>query len=397
MLEEAEAKTLESFERIRWDVWLAASVVGLVFFGVIMVYSASGGQQDASGYLWSQLRWAALGLLAMAITMRVDYHFLARPAVAYGLFLTVVVLLIAVFFFPPRNGAHRWISLGPVGGQPSELAKVTLVIFLAWFLTQRHAQGVLNSFIETVLPASLITGVLAALILKEPDLGTTAMLGLTFVVMLFVAGVPTRHLLKFVPIAAVAGYYFVGRVSWRWERIIAFMDPESDPRGKSYQVMQSLIAVGSGGIRGLGLGQGKQKLMYLPEAESDFIFAVISEELGLVGALTVVAIFIFFLWRGLKACHRAPDRFGYLLALGLTTMITAQAFFNVSVVLSLAPTKGIPLPFISAGGSSLLMTLAAVGILLNISENGRGRSPAGRAGLAEKSASGIASNGRSDE
>jgi len=391
MFEESEIKSIESLERIRWDVWLAAAVVGLVFFGVVMVYSASAGQTDASGYLWTQLRWAALALIAMGIAMRIDYHFLARPSIAYGLFLIVVVLLIAVFFFPSRNGAHRWISFGSIGGQPSELAKVTLVIFLAWFLTQRHSQGVLDSFIETVLPASLITGVLAALILKEPDLGTTAMLGLIFIVMLFVAGVPTRHLLKFVPLAAITGYYFIGRVSWRWERIIAFMDPESDPRGKSYQVMQSLIAVGSGGIRGLGLGQGKQKLLYLPEAESDFIFAVVSEELGLIGALTVVTIFIFFLWRGLRACHRAPDRFGYLLALGLTTMITAQALFNVSVVLSLAPTKGIPLPFISAGGSSLLMTLAAVGILLNISEQGRARAKGG------VSTSGIPASGTTGE
>ena len=373
MVEERKIPGLDSFERIKWDVWLAAAVVGLVFFGVIMVYSAAGGQRDANQFLWSQLRWAALGLIAMAITMRIDYHFFARPSLVYGFFFVVVLLLIAVFFFPARNGAHRWISFGPIGGQPSELAKVALVIFLAWFLTQRHAQGVLDRFVETVLPASLITGVLCALILKEPDLGTTAMLGLIFVVMLFVAGVPAKHLLKFAPLAAIAGYYFIGRVSWRWERIIAFMDPESDPRGKSYQVMQSLIAVGSGGIHGLGLGQGKQKLLYLPEAESDFIFAVVAEELGLVGTVTLLAVFMFVLWRGLKACHRAPDRFGYLLSLGLVTMIIAQAFFNMSVVLSLAPTKGIPLPFVSAGGSSLMTTLAAIGILLNISERGKQR------------------------
>lgn len=370
---QANNQGLETLEQIRWDLWLAAAVVGLVFFGVVMVYSASGGERNTEQFLLSQVKWATLGLIAMAILMRVDYHFYSRPFVVYGLFLISSALLIAVYFFPARNGAHRWLSLGPLSGQPSELAKIALVVFLAWFLTQRHGQGVLHSFSETVIPAAVVTGVLAALIVREPDLGTTALLGLIFIVMLFVAGVPMRHLLKFAPLALIAGYYFIGRVSWRWERMIAFVNPESDPQGKSYHIIQSLIAVGSGGVNGAGLGQGKQKLLYLPEAQSDFIFAVIAEELGLVGTVTVVFIFAFLLWRGLRACHRAPDRFGYLLALGLTTLIISQAFFNISVVLSLVPTKGIPLPLVSAGGSSLVVTMAAVGILLNVSEWGRAR------------------------
>ena len=373
MIEQAANRGLEKLDQIRWDLWLAAAAVGLVFFGVVMVYSASGGERDAEGFLFGQLRWAVLGLIAMAVLMRVDYHIYARPSIIYGLFLVCVGLLLAVFFFPERNGAHRWISIGGMSGQPSELAKISLIIFLAWFLTQRQGQGVLDSFTETVLPASVIMGVLAALIMKEPDLGTTAMLGLIFIVMLFVAGVPMRHLLKFAPLIVLAGYYFIMRVSWRWERIISFLYPDSDPQGKGYQLNQSLIAVGSGGLHGLGLGQSKQKLNFLPEAQSDFIFAIVGEELGLIGSVTVVLVFAFILWRGMRACHRAPDRFGYLLALGLTTMIIAQAFFNMSVVLSLAPTKGIPLPFISAGGSSLVVTLAAIGILLNISEWGRAR------------------------
>ncbi len=373
VIEQMENPGLGTLDQIRWDLWMAATAVGLVFFGVVMVYSAAGGERDTEQYLLAQVKWGALGLVAMAVTMRIDYHFYSKPIVVYGLFLICVALLIAVFFFDERNNAHRWISIGPMSGQPSELAKIGLVVFLAWFLTQRHGQGVLHSFAETVLPAAVMTGVLAALIVKEPDLGTTAMLGLIFVMMLFVAGVPMRHLLKFVPVALIVGYYFIGRVSWRWERVIAFLDPESDPKGKSYQVVQSLIAVGSGGIHGSGLGQGRQKLSYLPEAQSDFIFAVIGEELGLLGTLTVVVVFAFLLWRGLRACHRAPDRFGYLLAFGLTAMIIAQAFFNISVVLSLAPTKGIPLPLVSAGGSSLVVTMAAIGVLLNISEWGRAR------------------------
>ncbi len=364
---------LETLDQIRWDLWMAATAVGLVFFGVVMVYSASGGEKDSEQYLLTQVKWAVLGLVALAITMRVDYHFYSKPIVVYSLILVCVALLIAVFFFPARNGAHRWLSLGPMSGQPSELAKLALVVFLAWFLTQRQGQGILDSFTETVIPAAVITGVLAVLIVREPDLGTTGMLGLIFVIMLFVAGVPLRHLMKFAPLVLVGGYYFIGRVSWRWGRVIAFLDPENDPQGKSYHVMQSLIAVGSGGVNGAGLGQGKQKLLYLPEAQSDFIFAVIAEELGLIGTVTVVLVFAFLLWRGFRACHRAPDRFGYLLALGLTTLIISQALFNISVVLSLVPTKGIPLPFVSAGGSSLVVTLAAVGILLNISEWGRAR------------------------
>lgn len=375
MMEQATNRGLEKLDEIRWDLWLAASAVGLVFFGVVMVYSASGGERDAEGFLLGQLRWAGLGLVAMAVLMRVDYHIYARPSIVYGLYLLTVLLLFAVFFFPERNGAHRWISVGGISGQPSELAKLALILFLAWFLTQRQGQGVLGSFTETVLPAAVITGVLSALIVKEPDLGTTAMLGLIFIVVLFVAGVPIAHLLKFVPLVAFAVYYFILRVGWRWERIMIFLDPEKDPQGAGYQVVQSLLAVGSGGVHGMGLGQGKQKLNYLPEAQSDFIFAVVAEELGFIGALTVVLVFGFLLWRGLRACHRAPDRFGYLLGMGLTTMIIAQAFFNISVVLSIVPTKGIPLPLISAGGSSLVVMMSAVGILLNISEWGRERAP----------------------
>jgi cell division protein FtsW len=328
----------------------------MVCFGVVMVYSAAIGTGNATGMLLTQARWAVLGLVAMGVLMRIDYHVWARPAIV-----------------PARNGAHRWILLGPFSGQPSELAKIALVIFLGWFLTQREGQGRLGRFTETVLPSGVLTGVLAGLVLKEPDLGTTAMLGLIFIIMLFVGGVPLRHLFMLSPLAMIGGYLFVMKVGWRMDRVMTFLDPERDPQGKGYQVIQSLIAVGSGGVKGAGLGQGKQKLLYLPEAHSDFIFAVIAEELGLIGAVTVVFLFVFFLWRGLRACHRAPDRFGYLVAAGLTTMIIAQAFFNISVVLSLAPTKGIPLPFISAGGSSLVVTLAAVGILLNISGWGRAR------------------------
>jgi len=361
---------LRNVEELRWDLWLAATAIGLALFGVIMVYSASAGTRNPTAFLYGQIKWAALGLIVMLALRRVDYHRFAQPGFVYGFLGVCVVLLLLVFLFPKVNNSHRWILFKGFSAQPSELAKIALVIFLAWFLSERERDGELNNFWATVAPAGVIVGLLSALILKEPDLGATMMLCLVFLTMLFVAGAPAKHLYKLSPILAAAAVYLVVKVVWRWDRLLAFIDPERDPQGKGYQVLQSLIAVGSGGAHGLGFGQGRQKLMFLPEPQSDFIFSVISEELGLSGAATLVLVFGFFLWRGLRAGFRAPDRFGMLLAVGLTTSIVIQAFFNISVVLNLVPTKGITLPFISSGGSSLITAFAAVGILLNISEQG---------------------------
>lgn len=378
--EKSTNRLIGALEAARWDLGLAAATVGLVLFGLVMVYSASGFQEKPYRFLVNQLQWAVLGFVVMGALRRVDYHRYAQPSVVYGLLGVCVALLVAVLFFPARNGAHRWMSIAGFSAQPSELAKIALILFLARFLAQREEEGEIGSFGVTVLPACVIAGVLAALIMKEPDLGTTLMLGVIFVALAFVAGVPMRHLLKLAPLALPVAYLFIFRVGWRWDRVLTFLHPDRDPQGRGFQVMQSLIAVGSGGVHGLGLGESKQKLYYLPEPHADFIFAVIAEELGFVGAASVVLAFGFFLWRGLRASRRAPERFGQLLGLGLTTMIMAQAFFNISVALSLVPTKGIPLPFISAGGSSLVLMLAAVGILLNLSEQGAERER-GREGL----------------
>jgi len=390
MAENSTRGLLRTLEEVRWDLWLAVTTLGLVLFGVVMVYSASGflaSERFGSThyFLIRQIAWAALGLGAMVIAMRVDYHRYAQPAVVYGLLGVSVFLLVLTLFFPARNGAHRWITYGSWSAQPSELAKIALIIFLARFLSRREEEGEIEGFWTTMLPACAATGLLAALIMKEPDLGTTAMLGVIFVVMMFAGGVPLRQLFKLAPVLLVGGYLFIFRVGWRWDRITAFINPELDPRGKGFQVLQSLIAVGSGGVSGLGLAEGKQKLFYLPEPHADFIFAVIAEELGMIGAATLVLVFGFLMWRGLRASRRAPERFGQLLAVGVTAMIIAQAFFNISVVLSLVPTKGIPLPFVSHGGSSLLFALAAVGMLLNVSEQGvatggRGDGAMGRRG-----------------
>jgi cell division protein FtsW len=363
-----ERGLLHTIEHLRWDLWLAVTVLGLVLCGVVMVYSASAASDDSPRFLLSQAKYALLGLVVMAVLMRVDYHRYEQPLLIYIILALIALLLLVVFAFPKVNGAHRWIRYGGFSLQPSELAKASLVVFLAWFLAQREEEGQLENFWETIAPAGVVTSILAALIIKEPDLGTALMLGVIFLVLIFAAGMPFRHFLKVLPLMLPVVLLLVVRVGWRWERVLSFLHPERDPLGKGYQAMQSLIAVGSGGVNGLGFGQGKQKLFFLPEPHSDFIFAVIGEELGLLGAGTLVLAFGFFLYRGLRVSRRAPDRFGQLLALGFTTAIVTQAFFNISVNLSLAPTKGIPLPFVSAGGSSLIVTLATVGVLLNISQ-----------------------------
>ncbi|MDX6385201.1 MAG: cell division protein FtsW, partial [Blastocatellia bacterium] len=271
-----------------------------------------------------------------------------------------------VFGFSPVNGARRWIKFGGLSAQPSEVAKLSLAMFLAYFLAKR--QGEEDSFWKTFLPSMIPLGILAGLVAKEPDLGTALMLAIISMTMCFAAGVRPRHVVY----AAIPGLLYVAKMviftPFRMRRMATFIDPFADQQGSGYQVVQSLIAVGSGGPHGLGFAQGHQKLLFLPFAHSDFIFAVIGEELGLIGALIVVAVFAVFLWRGMRAALRAPDRFGMLLGIGIVVGIVAQALLNMSVVLALVPTKGIPLPFISYGGSSLVPTLAGVGILLNISQ-----------------------------
>jgi cell division protein FtsW len=251
--------------------------------------------------------------------------------------------------------------------QPSEISKLALAIFLARFLERRAGRE--GDFLRTFVPAVFVTGVLALLIVAEPDLGTSMMLAVVCTAMLFTAGARLKHMaLAAAPaLAGVVGLLLF--VPWRLRRVLVFLDPWADPQGSGYQVVQSLLAVGSGGVHGLGFTEGRQKMFFLPFAHSDFIFAVVGEELGLFGGLAVVALFGLFLWRGMRAALRAPDRFGMLLGVGIVTGIVAQALFNMSVVLSMLPTKGIPLPFISYGGSSLVPTLFSVGVLLNISQH----------------------------
>jgi len=359
--------------KLQADEWLFAGVVALALFGVIMVYSASAVVATAENhtqyhYVIRQGVWTLVGLGAMYTGMRLDYGLLRSGKIAYGLLALVLVLLVAVFAFPPINGARRWIRLsGVFSMQPSELSKLALIIFLARFLERRAGRE--GDFWRTFAPAVLVTGVLALLVVAEPDLGTAMMLAVICAVTLFTAGARLKHMaLAAAPaLAGVAGLLLF--VPWRLKRMVTFLDPWADPQGAGYQVVQSLLAVGSGGVNGVGFTEGRQKMFFLPFAYSDFIFAVVSEELGLFGGLGVLALFGLFLWRGMRAALRAPDRFGMLLGVGIVTGIVAQALFNMSVVLSMLPTKGIPLPFISYGGSSLVPTLFSVGVLLNISQH----------------------------
>jgi len=358
--------------RLRIDWIMFAIATGLALFGTMMVYSASAmiSQRETQGatqfsYFYKQLAFAALGLVVMYFTSRLNYRVFQNEYVVYGLLAVTVILLIAVFAFPEINGARRWIRFGGFSFQPSELAKVSLPIFLAYFLTKNAEQ--IGEIKTTVIACVGVLLLLVALIFKEPDLGTAIVLCAVFSAVYFAAGARLFH------VAALAGAMVIlalGAVlfaPWRMERMMAFIDPFAHSDDAGFQVVQSLYAIGSGGIFGEGYAMGQQKLFYLPYPYSDFIFSVVGEELGLVGTLAIVLAFGLLLWRGTRAALTAPDRFGTLLGIGLITGITVQALFNISVVISILPAKGIPLPFISYGGTSVLMTLFAVGILLSIS------------------------------
>jgi cell division protein FtsW len=359
--------------KVASDSILFAVTAALLGFGLVMVWSASSVlAQEWHGnpyhFLVKQVLWACLGLMVMVAAMRMDYRKLRQPVVVYSAVAGTAVLLIVVLFMPVVNEAHRWIRIGGLSFQPAELAKLTVILFLAYHL-ERKADRI-NDFFAVLFPAVLLLVWFAFLIYNQPDLGSAAMLVVIGVVMLFLAGIRARYFATLAVLGLPLLYQGVMTVAYRRERIEAFLNPWSDARGAGYQIIQSLIAVGTGGLFGVGLMEGRQKLFYLPYPFNDFIFAVIGEELGLVGAVLVLIGFVLFLWRGVRAAWHAPDAFGMYLAAGLTLTIVLQALINMSVVLGLLPTKGIALPLISAGGSSLVLTLLSVGLLLNVSQHG---------------------------
>jgi cell division protein FtsW len=302
----------------------------------------------------------------MVVLMRVDYRRYKHPAVVFTLLGVTTVLLIAVLFLDRSHNTHRWIRFGPFSFQPSELAKPALILFLAYFLETRARA--IDDWRHTLLPAVLPSVIFSLLIVKQPDLGTAMVCMALTASVLFVAGMELKYLGYGVLASLPFLYYLLFHVGFRRQRMLAFVNPWADPQGAGFHMIQSLIAVGTGGITGLGLMEGKQKLFYLPEPHTDFIFAVIAEELGLLGTVAVIGLFAVFCYRGMRAAIRTSDLYARFLAVGITGTVAIQAFFNISVVLGLLPTKGIPLPFISYGGSSLFITLACVGVLLNISQ-----------------------------
>lgn len=356
-------------KRVGVDKWLFGTVLLLVLFGLVMVFSASAVMAKATvgspyAYVTKQAVFVLLGLIALFVLMRIDYRKYNNPKLIFPLMGITGLLLLAVFVMPSMNGAHRWIRLAGQTLQPSELAAPVIVLFLAWFLQTRiHT---IDDIKETLLPAVIPPLVFVALILKEPDLGTALVCVAVLMLMLFLAGMQMKWLFVAAGCAAPVLYYMLFHVAWRAARMRIFLNPESDPKGAGFHILQSLISVSTGGIRGLGLMEGRQKLFYLPEPHTDFIFANICEELGIIGALCVVAAFCILGYRGLRAAFLSTDPFARFLAFGLTTAILVQAFFNISVVLALCPTKGITLPFISYGGTSVFVTLACMGVLLNI-------------------------------
>jgi cell division protein FtsW len=376
-------------QRIKTDWILFVTVLTMVSFGVLIVYSASSVMAELRyGSSWHfasrQALWAIGGVIAMMAMKKTHYRRLQKPAAAFGAIGIVLLLLAAVYLLDSQH--HRWLRMGPIGLQPSELAKPALVIFLAFFVTWRARA--INNPRYTLVPAALAVG-LVILAVIVPDLGSAVVLGGASAIVFFVAGLELRYCAIAGAVAAIGVFLFIATSPYRLARVVKFVDPEFkvvnkfDPKGRvkaqleksltsrdtNYQGLQSKIAVGAGGPLGVGIMNGRQKLLYLPEAHTDFIYAVASEELGLMGSVGLLLGFFVIFWRGWRTALLAKDDFGRYLALGVTAVIVLQGFINMSMVIGLMPTEGIPLPMISFGGSSLLSSLASLGILMNVSEH----------------------------
>ena len=356
------------------DKTLLRITVLLLLLGLLTLFSATyyraGPEGDPLSEVKKQLFGAAVGAAAMAVTAHVPYAFWGRRRVVVGGIVLSTVLLIMVIIpgvGVSINGSRRWLSLGGLSFQPGELAKYAVVLFMAMTLTVRGAR--IKKLVKGILPVLAVPCVLFLLILEQPNLSTAGTILIVSVLMVMLAGADWRHLMLLGIGGLIVGAYYAWSAEYRRERLLSFMDPFAKMSDEGYQLSQSLIAFGSGGLFGMGLGQGRQKFAYLPYPESDFIFAVVGEDFGLLGCLVVILLFTAFLWAGMRVAIRCEDRFGCLLAAGIIGMISVQAFINMGVVVGVLPTTGLPLPFFSAGGTSLSITMAAVGIVLNISRS----------------------------
>lgn len=358
--------------KLKSDRILFTATLLLVCASIVMVYSASAlvaleRFQQPYLFLIKQGLVTVLGLAVLGLAMHVDYRRYRHEPFIWGVLAIVTAMLVAVLFSGPVNGTRRWFGFGALGVQPSELAKIACVLFTALMLERRMHR--IDELSYSLPPIAIVVGALTGLILLQPDFGTAMSLVLIMTVMVFAAGLHYRYFIGSMLAVLPILYIVLVSAPYRRRRLMAFWDPWADPLGDGFQIIQSLIAVGTGGVFGKGVMAGVQKLFYLPEPHTDFIYAVIAEELGLIGATAMLVCFGVIAWRGLRIALRTEDTFGAFLAIGLTTMIVAQAFVNMSVVLGLLPTKGIPLPLVSAGGSSLLVNLLGTGMLLNISQH----------------------------
>ena len=353
--------------QLSYDRTLCATVIAMTFFGLLMVFSVTtvGGEISVMRVL-KQMVAAAIGFGAMRWLMFRDYRDWRNQKTVFTVLGASIILLAAAFVFGVGANTSRFLRIGELSFQPSELAKLALILFLAYYL---ETVGDKLDSLRSLAGGGLILGALCLLVFGGRDLGTAVTMMIIAAVILWVAGLETRYFMLGALLSAPLIGLAIYLEPYRWERLMIFRNPESDPLGAGFQILQSMIAVGSGGVTGAGLMLGRQKMSFLPEAHTDFIFATIAEELGLVGCLFVVAGFVVILWRGLRTSMRAPDAFGRYLAVGVTAMIVSQALINLGVVLALLPTKGMPLPFISYGGSSMMTTLAAAGLLLNVSQH----------------------------
>jgi cell division protein FtsW len=356
------------------DLPLLITVVILVAFGLVMVFSASSvaaSQKygDAFFFLKRQVMWLVIGFIALIIAQRIEYTFWHKVSflMVIASFLMLVLVLIPGIGVTVA-GARRWFRLSFIGFQPSEFAKLSLIIYTASWIDRKQSKIQKDIFL-VYLPKLVMIGMILLLILKEPDLGTTVLLSSTLICMHFVGGLRLKYLIALFLTALPALYYAIFSSGYRRRRIFAFLNPWEHAQSSGYQIIQSLLAVGSGGITGVGIGASKLKLLYLPEAHTDFIYPIIAEELGIIGALGVIGLFAYFCYRGIKISIYSRDYFGKLLAFGLTMLIVFQSIINIGVTIGMLPTKGMPLPFISFGGSSLVILLFSVGIILNISKH----------------------------
>lgn len=352
------------------DFVLFCTIVALVGVGVVMVYSASSYSafwdpniKDSMYFLKKQGLFAIAGVFFMFMIIKMDYHKVSKYTNL--IMIITLILLLVVFASKPINGARRWINLGFTTIQPSEIAKYTIVLYMAKSLENKGEK--VKEFIYGVFPYLLVSGFYAGLVLAEKNLSIASIIMIVTLMVLFASGARWSHIFGLIGGVGALGVVFILTEPYRMDRVLNFMNPWKDPRGDGYQLVQSLLALGSGGIWGMGLGKSRQKCYYIPEPYNDFIFSIIGEELGIIGCSFIIMLFIVFIWRGIRTAINAPDIYGTLLAVGITGVIAVQAVINIAVVTGSMPVTGVTLPFISAGGSSLVFNLLAMGVLLNIS------------------------------